>query len=59
VSFVFAYGTRDGVQETATSSDVEEAHRVRRLGEVFVLELSVQGREESDLSCLDRTSEIR
>jgi len=31
---------------------VEEARRVRRLGEVFVLERSAQGGGESDLSCL-------
>jgi len=38
---------------------VEEARKVRRLGEVFVLERSAQGGRESDRSCLDRISEVR
>jgi len=38
---------------------VEEARRVRRLSEVFVLERSAQGGGVSDLSCLDGTREVQ
>jgi len=53
VGLAWSYRRKAGLYEIPAGMVVlvEEARRVRRLGEVFVLERSAQGGGVSDLSC--------